>query len=1106
MTSIRFTGDWSVWLGVAAAVLVGAFTWRVYRRETRGREDFCRWLLPGLRTVAAVLLVLMLTGPVLSHRKVLGQLAKVLLFVDNSASMDLTDESMSPGRKLALAAELGMLNTDMLPKHVIGARRELAAAATAAGIDARQDHADIAVEIRDSLARALAHMEMMRLDKDAMAPAQKGTVTYQFWTNSKVSKLEDVDTIKGYPESPSGAAEVDRIQGRIDWSDTYLSRLEGYLYPPVTGEYTFWITADDMGWLLLSVDDSPANKKLIAHQTAWSPLENWEQHGSQKSKPVRLAAGRRYYFEVLHVEQSGGDHIAVGWRLPDGTLERPVGPERISPYRGGGPGAIYAESRKQMLNQFRDELLNPAERLAKNPPTDVRESTSKRARLAAACKPWRQILDRAFEQWAEDLVQSGVDDIRRAVERVDAMTRSDRMDALLLGGEEPVLQQLAGQHSLDVIAFGFEEIEPLWHSRMGNMDVETAFPDMLGSPTSSEGTNVSLGLMTAIGLSQEVTPENNSNGDRVAAVILSDGRHNVGPSPLQKAKICGSASIPVYTVAFGALKGGPDAAVIAVDTPESVFFKDRVNGRIAIKDDMPADRQFKLQIQSRGKVVWETELTSTGAGRRLIDFDFAVEDLVEKELAVKDRRLQFQSSPLEFEASVSGLDNIDVEPSNDRSSFRCQAVLRRNRVLILDGRPRWEYRYIRNLFERDDKWEVSAVSADPTTGGPGIKRGDVPGRFAATREYLLTHDLFVIGDLPAEVLREQEMKWIREAVRRNGCGVIFIDGLRGNLRGYEQTPLAELLPVAWAAEQAIRNPISLRLTEQGVLHLTERGADVAALTLSSGVKTNSEIWASLKPPHWLAAVEPLAGSEILVEAQLKDRKVPALVYRRFGAGKVLYAAMDETWRWRYRVADEYHQRYWNQVGRLIMAQPFAVRDRFVSIDCGALVYSPGQNAAIRTKIYDTEGRPVTNAQAVAHLYRNGSKIASVQLELDKNNDTYRGTTGALKKGSYEVRVEVAGYPPEQMIAAGQFFVDPVRTSEMAELNCNEQLLRQIAQTSGGRFVREHELSTLVDQLQPLSSGRIIETETVLWQSYWWFTIIVALLTIEWILRKRAGML
>ena len=68
------------------------------------------------------------------------------------------------------------------------------------------------------------------------------------------------------------------------------------------------------------------------------------------------------------------------------------------------------------------------------------------------------------------------------------------------------------------------------------------------------------------------------------------------------------------------------------------------------------------------------------------------------------------------------------------------------------------------------------------------------------------------------------------------------------------------------------------------------------------------------------------------------------------------------------------------------------------------------------------------------------------------------------------------------------------------------LMRQIAGASGGQYLREEQLPKLLELLSPLSQGRVIESDTVLWQSYWWFLPLIALFTIEWIVRKRVGLL
>ena len=78
MTTLRFIGDWSLYLGLPAALLLGTGVWFFYRRESRRQQGIYRWLLPAIRTIAVIMLVLMLTGPVLHHRWVVGRLARIL--------------------------------------------------------------------------------------------------------------------------------------------------------------------------------------------------------------------------------------------------------------------------------------------------------------------------------------------------------------------------------------------------------------------------------------------------------------------------------------------------------------------------------------------------------------------------------------------------------------------------------------------------------------------------------------------------------------------------------------------------------------------------------------------------------------------------------------------------------------------------------------------------------------------------------------------------------------------------------------------------------------------------------------------------------------------
>ena len=106
---LRFTGDWNVWVGSVLALLLAAAAWMLYRRERFAMRPTLRWLLPLLRSLAVFLIVLMLVGPVLHHRKVIGQLSRLLLFVDGSQSMELTDKGLDLGRKVLILRRMGWI-------------------------------------------------------------------------------------------------------------------------------------------------------------------------------------------------------------------------------------------------------------------------------------------------------------------------------------------------------------------------------------------------------------------------------------------------------------------------------------------------------------------------------------------------------------------------------------------------------------------------------------------------------------------------------------------------------------------------------------------------------------------------------------------------------------------------------------------------------------------------------------------------------------------------------------------------------------------------------------------------------------------------------------
>lgn len=163
-----------------------------------------------------------------------------------------------------------------------------------------------------------------------------GRILREWWTGSSGRTVaESIRATSGFPVRPKAATFETEFRAKRNWGDGYLQRMRGYIIPPVDGAYTFWIIGDDEAELLLSSDETSANLRRIAlcpvTKEAAVPYDQWEARPQQRSEPVMLKAGRRYYTEARHKENSGSDHLLVGWQLPDGTMERPIPGNRLSP-------------------------------------------------------------------------------------------------------------------------------------------------------------------------------------------------------------------------------------------------------------------------------------------------------------------------------------------------------------------------------------------------------------------------------------------------------------------------------------------------------------------------------------------------------------------------------------------------------------------------------------------------------------------------------------------------------------------------------------------------------------------------------------------------------
>jgi hypothetical protein len=162
---------------------------------------------------------------------------------------------------------------------------------------------------------------------DGSACAGTGTVLREIWTGVSGTDVGSIPV----NSAPDGSSELTIFEDLTNVGDNYATRVSGYLCVPTTGAYTFWISSNDHSELSLSTDSDPGNKRRIAYVSGYTNVRQWTKFSTQQSSPINLVAGQTYYIEALHKEGVGSDHMAVGWQLPDGSLERPIPGGRLSP-------------------------------------------------------------------------------------------------------------------------------------------------------------------------------------------------------------------------------------------------------------------------------------------------------------------------------------------------------------------------------------------------------------------------------------------------------------------------------------------------------------------------------------------------------------------------------------------------------------------------------------------------------------------------------------------------------------------------------------------------------------------------------------------------------
>lgn len=647
-------------------------------------------------------------------------------------------------------------------------------------------------------------------------------------------------------------------------------------------------------------------------------------------------------------------------------------------------------------------------------------------------------------------VPDGPDGATRAAQAANALERA-----------APALAALAERSDLAYLVFGSE--------------ARVVSPEAFGAaaePATRLGAAIGAALESARG------------GPIGGIVLLSDGRSTdtMPPSVLRRLE---GERVPIFAVPLGSPDPVRSVAVEQAESPGVAFAEDAVpvRARVVWSGEAPANLRAQLVDRATGEVLDETSLDTGDAA----DASGAWITLTTN---------PGRAGTLDTEVRLAGV-TADTDESDNAARVPIEVVDRPIRVLYLDGHPRWEHRYVKNLLLREGSIDSTILLL--ASGRRYLQEGDtLIARLPVSPEEWAEFDVVILGDLSPDQFGAEQLTQLAEHVAQRGAGLLWMGGPGPTPQAWFETPAGDLLPLRPGPIALWDEPVTMRSTPEserlGVLRTDDDGKGWNPRLTDPDAGWTILRWAQRFEP---ANLKP--GVSVLGEAVGVDSGVatPLVLSMRFGSGRTAYVGTDEIWRWRYGRGETLPERFWIPLVRML------ARGRVAgALGPGLLTVTPdrpepGSPALIELEVFDQALIDRLPERIDARVIRADGREAVVTLRGE--GVTRSGVWTPDAPGS--VRVELAPVAPELAALSARALVIE-SGDERRTLDTDHELLAELARRTGGRVVAWDETDRLAEwvpnRARVHAGTPVIET---LWDKWIALLAVLGLLTIEWVGRR-----
>ncbi|WP_435008823.1 hypothetical protein P12x_000071 [Tundrisphaera lichenicola] len=669
----------------------------------------------------------------------------------------------------------------------------------------------------------------------------------------------------------------------------------------------------------------------------------------------------------------------------------------------------------------------------------------------------------------------------------------------LIDGPEAPLSRLAVDHEARGTAFA-REARP-----------EGPLPDLVESLRKPLSSGDSARSTTDWGSALALALKMPDDAPTLGLVLLTDGRQNAEGDPSPIVDRLAARGIPVYPVLVGSTQPPPDSAIASIQAPAGINKGESANVSATLKlDGFPGGSEVRVTLDRPGAspMIQGVRVPPDGS-RPTATFRVPLDEVGTVPLTVS-----VEPAP------------GDARPDNDRKTVAVRVADDKARVLLVDGEARWEFRYLRNALSRDPRVTLDAIvfHQPSSTGSTDLSYDTAwPARAdPGSPDPLGRYDAILVGDVdPADLPAEVWARLDAYVAGRGGTLAILPgprfwpslagEGPRALLPVLEPRPLAVDPDVTDPDHPAMPPGLALA-PAPGLLDTPDVWP---MLQLGESPEGSRTAWAGLPRLPWVAGGQAKPSATVLASAPGREGEGAILAAQPYGLGKVLWVGTDATWRWRFRVGDEIHHRFWGQVVRWAGSDNLAAGNRVVRHGPLKARVEEGEGIKLQARVAeDVVGLPA-DLLIAARIFRRDSQTEAVAVvplrPVPGQPRVFEGAAPGLPEGPYVVRLDApqlvtisenlgAGPIPEAPLE-----VIPRDTSERVELAASRDPLERLAAATGGKVFTEQEAANLPALLKARSKPVERTEETPLWDHPGTLILFFTILTAEWILRKRAGL-